>query len=98
MSNNEFNTLWIDCSDKISGKDIDFTDLGTEEIIIFENALDEIWKLNDYDTWCETDNIVLLKNNECSFQSQDKLLFFGNESRPWIKQLCNLSGLTAGPN
>ena len=98
LSNNEFNTLWIDCSDKISGKEIDFTDLRTEELLIFENALDEIWNLNDYDIWCETDNIVLSNNKKCSFQPQDKLLFLGEESRPWINQLCNLCGLTAGPN
>ena len=93
-----FESLWIDYTDKISGKEINFEKLSKKNQIACEEAIDEIWSINDFKIWNDTDNIVMKKLIINQHQFTEGLLLISQYSPTWIKELCNITGLSAHPS
>jgi hypothetical protein len=92
-----FKSLWIDYTDRITDKEIDLNSLTPEDLLICENSLDEIWKINDSDIWNSTDNVVMKEEKKNTSLFSNDLFFIDSPKPSWMKQLCELVGLIAYP-
>jgi hypothetical protein len=96
-NNGDLNKLWIDFTDRISNEEIDFDFLPVEELLICEEALDQLWAWNDNQVWNENDNIVLIDKLLPRLMPQDGLFFYQTSTNQFLSTICKKAGLTAAP-
>ena len=90
--------LWIDSTDHISKKEVDFDNCGEKALSICESALDAIWEWNDNDEWGDTDEVVLLKTKRGDLVAKKEMLYLVKDSAPFLRTICEKAGLTAAPD
>jgi hypothetical protein len=98
LSKNSFTSLWIDLTDRVSGEDIEFEDCGKEIETITDSGLDEVWKWNNNDIWCDMDEVVLIDGKTPELDADEDMLYLNQGSAPFLHDLCEMAGLTAGPS
>ena len=93
----QWNSLWIDFTDRVSGKEVDFDRAGDAAVNACEQALDAVWEWNDNDVWGETDEVLLVPARQKALQVKGNMLYLASDVEPWVRSVCELAGLTAAP-
>jgi len=88
---------WIDYTDVISGKEIEFDKCGPRALLICEECLDEIWRWNNHAIWSDTDEVILRRDKMATLETSGDMLFFTSVDKQFIKSICAKAGLTAAP-
>lgn len=89
--------LWIDYTDRITGKEIDFDRCGKKALAICESGLDEIWNWNDNDIWGDTDEVVLQNGKASELSKKKEMQYLTHDSALFVRTVCEEAGLTAAP-
>lgn len=97
LEGENLNSLWIDYEDRISGNEINFSELDEKILSSCEDALDCIWEWNNHDHWGETDEVVLLNDKKHQLSAKADMLYFSTEKVPYLHMICEKAGLTAAP-
>ncbi len=97
LEDEELTALWIDMTDTISGDEIEFEDCGEEADRISDSALQKIWEWNDNDQWCDADQVSLIEGKSAELDSSDDMVYLSPNTAPFLREICERAGLTAGP-
>jgi hypothetical protein len=97
LENEEFTALWIDMTDTVSGDEIEFEECGESAERISDSALQTIWEWNDNDQWCDADCVTLIEDKRGELKASEDMLFLPLNSAPFVREVCEGAGLTAGP-
>jgi len=98
LSQGRFTSLWIDLTDRVTGEDIEFEDCGDEIIAITDSGLENVWEWNNNDIWCDMDEVVLKDGKTNELDEEEDMLYLSQDSAPFLHDLCEMAGLTAGPS
>jgi hypothetical protein len=90
-------SLWIDLTDKISGEDVEFSDLDQSIRSVMDDAEDELWAYNDRDLWEDAEQLVLLEDKKPDLTESGDMLLLSTANKPFVRRVCELAGLTAAP-
>jgi len=90
-------SLWIDYTDRITGKEIDFDRCGKKALEVCESGLDEIWNWNDNDIWSDTDEVVLQEVKVPELSKKKEMRHLARDSASFVRTVCEKAGLTAAP-
>ena len=93
----EFQSLWIDCEDKISGDEVSFDDLPEDIVAECEICLDCIWEWNDNDVWGDSDEVVLIQSMCGDVTKAGDMYLHSTGAESFVKVVCEKAGLTAAP-
>ena len=94
----KFTALWIDFTDTVSGKEIDFDKCGTKALASAENCLDSIWEWNDNDVWGDTDDVILREDKRADLTTKKDMLYLAKDNAWFLRTICEKTGLTAAPS
>jgi hypothetical protein len=92
-----FEALWIDFTDRMSGREIDFNSCGRKALATCEAALDMVWEWNDNEVWNDTDEVVLKPERADALTKRRDMLYLTSDTALWIGAACERAGLTAAP-
>jgi hypothetical protein len=95
--NKSLSELWIDCYDRISGEEIEFVNAGKDALAACNQATECLWQWNDENEWLESDEVKLLEGIGHELILKDDMYYYANENNPFIRLICEESGITAGP-
>jgi hypothetical protein len=93
----KLSSLWMDQTDRISQKEIDFERCGADVLAICESALDAIWQWNDNEVWCDTDEVILQSARTASLKAEGEMLFLATDQSSTVSVICKLAGLNSCP-
>jgi hypothetical protein len=93
----KLSSLWIDMTDRISGEDVEFSDLDQSIRSVMDDAEDEVWSYNDRDLWEDAEQLVLLEDKESDLKRSGDMLLLSTAGAPFVRSICELAGLTAAP-
>lgn len=91
-------SLWIDFTDVVTGKEIDFDKCGKKALAVAEEALDCIWEYNDNDAWGDNDEVLLQNDKRADLVAKKDMLFLVKDGAAFLKTICEKAGLTASPS
>ena len=91
-------SLWIDFTDFVTGKEIDFDKCGKKALAAAEEGLDCIWEWNDNDVWGDTDEVILQADKRAALVAKKDMLYLAKDSAFFLKAICEKAGLTAAPS
>jgi hypothetical protein len=91
-------SLWIDFTDVVTGKEIEFDECGAKALAAAEEGLDCIWEWNDNDAWSDNDEVILLADKRADLIANKDMLYLANNSASFLKTLCEKAGLIAAPS
>jgi hypothetical protein len=94
----ELSSLWVDMTDRISGADVEFGDLDESVRSLMDDAEDEVWAYNDRDLWDDAEQLVLLEEKKDNLTESGDMLLLSSSTAPFVRQICELAGLTAAPS
>lgn len=97
MQKGKLTALWIDYTDRITGKEIDFDKLSKKALAACEEGLDVIWEWNDHNEWGESDEVVLLNEKKGECVAKKDMLYLAKDTVPYLRTICENAGLTAAP-
>ena len=90
--------LWIDFTDVITGKEIDFDKCGKKALIAAEGCLDCIWEWNNNDTWGDSDQVILRLDKRADLVTKKDMLYLKKDAKAaFLMTICEKAGLTAAP-
>lgn len=96
--NSVITALWIDGNDRVSEDEIDFDSLDETVQQIANDAEDEIYIWNNQELWFDDEQLVLLDEKKSECVAEDDMLYLRHATMPLLHDICELAGLTAGPN
>ena len=91
-------SLWIDFTDVVTGKEIDFDKCGKKALAAAEEGLDSIWEWNDNDAWGDNDEVILQDDKRADLVAKNDMLYLAKDNAIFLKTICEKAGLTAYPN
>ena len=91
-------SLWIDMTDKISGNEVEFSDLDESIRLVMCGAEDELWAYTNRDLWEDAEQLVLLEDKKINLKKSGDMLFLSSGKSLFIRSICELAGLTAAPS
>jgi hypothetical protein len=98
LDEGELTSLWVDSTDRVTDEEIDFDELDDDLRAACEAALDCIWEWNDHDIWSETDEVIMRPEMKKSADEEEDMLYYAPDHAEYLGKICELVGLTAGPN
>ena len=92
-------SIWVDFTDLVTGAEVEFESLGSEILANCGFCIDLMWEWNDYDHWCENDNLVLKTSKLKGFNSMAQDYYEINCDQFFVSRaICLAIGLTAAPD
>jgi hypothetical protein len=87
--------LWIDFTDLVSNSEIEFSTLGNDILTATADAEDEIWNWNIEDAWLDEEELIIDQDKLQELNSEGDMAYLNTGSMPYLRQICELAGLTA---
>ena len=97
LKGDTFVALWIDYTDRVSGKEIEFDSCGKKALAMCESGLDMVWEWNDNDVWSDTDEVVLRSDKAGELLRKKEMRYLASDTAPWVRTVCAKAGLTGAP-
>ena len=97
VDGNDLSSLWIDLTDRISGDDVEFSDLDEAIRSAMDDAEDEVWAYNNRDLWEDAEQLVLLEDRKSHLAESGDMLLLSTSDSSLVRSICELAGLTAAP-
>ena len=98
LEGGKFTQCWIDDTDHVTKKDVDFSSLPESIQELCYEAYEFIWEWNDSEKWNDFDGVYLRPEHEGKLTERDGMWRLETDQFPGIiKALCSYAGLTARP-
>ena len=97
VDGNDLASLWIDMTDRISGNDVEFSDLDEPIRSAMDDAEDEVWAYNNRDLWEDAEQLVLLEDRKPDLTESGDMFLLSTSDSALVRRFCELAGLTAAP-
>jgi len=97
LKDKEFTKCWVDCTDRVTEKEIDFSSLPDDVTAVCERASALMWEWNDSAQWNESDSVYLRPEHKGKLVAKRGMWRLEAGHFPGIRALCSYVGLTASP-
>jgi len=79
---------WIDCTDRVTDEEVDFSSLSDNIAAVCENASALLWEWNDENEWNDSDSLYLCAKRRKDLAEKDGLWRVDDGHFPAIGELC----------